>query len=993
MSQLARLCRDHPADEKVVFVPSLQIGHNLGTALARAGTAWLNLRMTTPAAWAEGIAGSDLRAEDRRPLVQDADAFFMLASVRDEPWPEDHPFLHGMSSAGFAKTLLKTIRALRLAGVEPDDVSGTMPDGDGVLGRQYAAYCQWLVDQRFYDRADVYKRAADKCAHRNAVFAILDETPLPELAYQCLRTCSGGKVVRIGRDSCGTPLPEHAAGVRFANAPYLPDDGSVGRGGYLQTGGLSEDDRDIVALRCAVGLEYEIKGVLRELTAAGIALDEVEIAYTSESPYLSYLVEESERLGLPATFAAGVPVTYTRPGQALLGFLGWIASGFDPQMLVRLFRSRLIFLGADADSLDLAMVGGMLLDARLAPGRHGWRQSVSRYMDRLNDRLEATDSEGSRRYLTYRRDAAGRVKRHLETLYGLCPADESTPLRALAVSAADFLNTFAAWAGDRDQRARESLADRLQDLADGASIEGSPAELASMLSELVQAHKVEAAVARPGHLYVVPLERAGYSGRSQLIVVGLAEKTFPGPTLEDPILLDGVRERFNGRLKLQRARAGEPAYQLVRAMGMTLGRVTLTAATRDVVDGREIYPAALFEQAKDQLHVKSPRVYSPVPEPAAALTDDEAVLSLRREDGTAATIGSEFPWLIAGRRAVQARAADGLGEYDGWLQRPTPDLRPGGDTPLSASRLEDLAACPYRYFLKNILYVRPPDVPEDVPGRWLNQMEFGSLLHDVLKIFMERVAERGETVDAERHAAMMDEILELEIDRCREHIPVQFEAGYRADRHRLERAVRVFLAEESRRRARPIGFEVSFGMGQTGALDVPDAVELRLGEGVVFSLRGAIDRVDRTDEGYEVWDYKTGSAYGFDEHELLSGGRRLQWALYAYALEDILRLKGIEGQVRQSGYFFTSDREHGFRLSEAPPERRELGRQLKPLLDLAGMGAFLHVQKSNSCTFCDYAEICAPERKEKKHMADIMSSALPEHEFIGVLGEWMDYDE
>lgn len=60
---------------------------------------------------------------------------------------------------------------------------------------------------------------------------------------------------------------------------------------------------------------------------------------------------------------------------------------------------------------------------------------------------------------------------------------------------------------------------------------------------------------------------------------------------------------------------------------------------------------------------------------------------------------------------------------------------------------------------------------------------------------------------------------------------------------------------------------------------------------------------------------------------------------------------------------------------------------------MAGKGAFLHVQKSNACTYCDYAEVCASERKEKKHLDDIMSSALPEHDFVAALGEWMDYEE
>lgn len=990
LSQLAALCREHPADEKVVFVPSLQIGHNMGTALSRRGVAWANLRLTTPASWADRIVGRTFEEEGRRPLVQDADAFFVLRSLDNEEWPEDHPLASGYSAEGFASTLLKTIRALRLAGVQPCDVPGTSHGTEGLLGRQYAAYCAWIDEERFYDRADVFRRATWEANCTGTIFAILDETQLTECAYEFVRACSGGDIRRIGREAYGVPLPEHSAGVRFASAPIQEGGGCLGPGGRLLTSGLTESDREQVALRSAVGVENETRGALRELFARGVNLDEIEIAYTSEQPYLPLLVEETERLNLSATFGAGVPVTQTRPGQALLGFLRWMSSGYDPGELVRLFRSRLIYSRSERDASDIAAAAGILFEARLAPGRHAWRAGLEGFISRLSERIEAGEAEGELRYLAFRRQKALRLKQYLEALVELCPSGKEVSLGVLAGGCLNFLNRFAAWEGDRDARARESLTDRLSDLADVVSIEGSLGRLASMLSELLSTHKAEAAVARPGCLYVVPLERAGYSDRSEMVILGMAETTFPGPTLEDPILLDTARARFDGRLRLQRAGASDPTFHLVRAMGASVGRCRLTASIRNVIDGRESYPAAVVEQAKEQLNLDALPVFSFVPDAADALTESEIALAMRATKGFEEEIGAVYPWMIDGHKAMAAREAGIPGIYTGWLGGATPELRPGAESAISASRLEELATCPYRYFLKNILHVRPPDVPDDLGDRWLSAMEFGALLHEVLKMFMERIAEREEAVDADRHVALMGEILNTVIDRYRDRIPVLFEAGFRADRHRLERAVRVFLTEEARRQARPIGFEVSFGMGICAGLDHAEPIEIRLGDGMVVSLRGAIDRIDKTEDGYEIWDYKTGSTYNFEEHDLLSGGQRLQWALYAYALEDILREKGITGSVKQSGYFFASDREHGLRLSEEPPEREEVGRRLKPLFDLAAKGAFLHVQKSNACTFCDYAEICAAERTGEKQVDELVRSAHPEHDFLDDLEEWME---
>lgn len=990
LSQLAALCREFPSEEKVVFVPSLQIGHNLGTALSRRGVAWANLRLTTPASWAERTVGRSFEEEGRRRLVQDADAFFILRMLENEAWPENHPLAGGYSAEGFASTLLKTIRALRLAGAKPREVPRTAPGMEGLLGRQYAAYCVWLDEAGFYDRADVFRRAAWDAECTESIFAVFDETPLTESAYDFVRACSGGNIRRIGRRIYGPPLPEHSAGVRFASAPIQDGGDYVAPGGRLLTSGLSEGDRKDVELRSAVGAENEVRGALRELLAGGVALDEIEIAYTSEQPYLTLLVEETERLGLSATFGAGVPVTHTRPGQALLGFLRWISSGFDPTELVRLFRSRLIYSRSEREASDIAAAAGILLEARLAPGRHSWGAALDRFIDRLADRVEAVEGEGEIRYLEHRRQKAVRLKKYLQALFELCPSGHEVTLGSLAGGCLGFLNRFAAWEGDRDARARESLADRLSDLEEAVSIEGNPGRLASMLSELLRSHKAEAAVARPGSLYIVPLERAGYSDRPELVIVGMAETTFPGPALEDPILLDSARERFGGRLRLQRASAGDPTFHLVRAMGASAGRCRLTASIRDVTDGREIYPAAVIEQAKEQLQLEALPVYTFAPESEYALTDSEIALALRSTDGFEEEIGSLYPWMMDGRAAMAAREAGVPGIYTGWLGHAAPELRPGAGAAISASRLEDLATCPYRYFLKHVLNVRPPDVPDEAIDRWLSPIEFGALLHEVFRTFMERIAEREDTVDADHDAPLMDEILNTAIDRYRERIPVEFEAGYRADRHRLRRTVGIFLTEESRRQARPIGFEVSFGMGKSAGLDLAEPVEFRLGDDTVLSLRGAIDRIDKAEDGYEIWDYKTGSTYNFEEHDLLSGGQRLQWALYAYALDEILRKKGIEGTVTRSGYFFTSDREHGLRLSEEPPEREDIGRRLRPLFDLAAKGAFLHVQKSNACTFCDYAAVCAAERTGGKQVDEFVRSARPEHDFIGDLEEWME---
>ena len=64
-----------------------------------------------------------------------------------------------------------------------------------------------------------------------------------------------------------------------------------------------------------------------------------------------------------------------------------------------------------------------------------------------------------------------------------------------------------------------------------------------------------------------------------------------------------------------------------------------------------------------------------------------------------------------------------------------------------------------------------------------------------------------------------------------------------------------------------------------------EPVSIALGRGDRILLRGSIDRVDEAPDGtFEIWDYKTGGAFGIQEGKGLRGGRQAQPALYAMAI-------------------------------------------------------------------------------------------------------------
>ncbi|MEC7842699.1 MAG: PD-(D/E)XK nuclease family protein [Candidatus Latescibacterota bacterium] len=1117
--QLAAFCASHPIAQKFLFVPAAQAGYNLTTALALSGHSWVNLRTLTPAEHAEEIAGPTLRCAGWRPLPQDAELIFLERIVEEGVVKEPGGYFaeQQLGGGGLVRSFQRTLHSMRLAGLGPENLrQGSVPlQKAGPVARVFERYLAHQEEEKLYDHAHLFAEAirlveagvvgtlglgADGpgfgCGQ--VAFAIMDETPLPELAHRYLTAVAGAGLVRIGRRDYGLPPPALSAARRLAEVPFaaapsrvdgsyaevnrlslsppsqpkrrrrrrsnpLPgelvqgdlfqppepapvpsgsatrgdppalepagasdgeEERGIGAGGRLLTAGLKPSDAADVALCLAVGAENEVRGVLRQLLNEGLQLDAVEIAYTDGDPYLPLLLDAVERFDLPAEFAAGIPAVLTRPGRALVGFCGWILSDFLAQELVHLCRTGVV-------QLDTALAGERLSAHRFASLLA--ETGAVRGREVYDDALDQLARQSGHRASDRRGDSGGGggeansvqlARRVAASLLDLVPDGPQATLGEVTEGCVQFLANFAQAHGELERRCLKSLVDRLRELGE-AQVQGSLHFLVRRILELTESHTADTSVARPGKLYLTPLDRAGYSGRSHLFVLGMDESRFPGGGAEDPILLDDERAAMSGELTLKRNRPGERVWHLVRALGMWPGKVTLVAQQLSLSDGRQPYPSPLFQQAVEDLGVV-PAVLRPVPGPGQqALDESEALLRVYHAPGYRQAVLARFPGLVRGERAVRARAHRALTRFDGWI-RPRPELAITASGPLmSAARLETLTRCPFRYFLRYTLGLKPPEAPEPEPTRWLQPYEAGALLHDLYRDFMRHLRPRRERPDAERHQTLLLELLAEKVAEWEERVPVVYPAAHAADRARLERAARVFLNAEARRLEQmpwvePVAFELAFGsagddagetaIGKAGddgpeggdrTHDPADAkaadarsddgleeltgrqqpVFIRLSERVQFMLQGRIDRIDRIGlargpgrgggegeeergAGFEIWDYKTGSTFGYDTGDLLGGGAHLQWALYAYAVEQM----GLGSSVRSSGYFFAGDRGLGRRFKSVPPAPDELGALLEPLFEMVSEGAFLHVQKAEECRFCDFRRVCADERKSGRQL-------------------------
>lgn len=220
----------------------------------------------------------------------------------------------------------------------------------------------------------------------------------------------------------------------------------------------------------------------------------------------------------------------------------------------------------------------------------------------------------------------------------------------------------------------------------------------------------------------------------------------------------------------------------------------------------------------------------------------------------------------------------------------------------SVTRFESFYACPFRHFAQYGLRLTERSVHQFAAP------DFGTLLHDVMRRFGERMqAEKrhwGEVGAAERHD-ICAAILEEEVPRVQNEIllsTAQYQNLQRRIAQTAESALSRLIAYDRKSAFHPHFFEIGFGENSpVGAI-----VQYPLGDGCTLDVVGQIDRVDvgRLIEGgplyFLVMDYKSG--YGELSMDEVYYGLRLQ--LLTYVLATARLLKGQAEEQKPAGMLY-----------------------------------------------------------------------------------------
>jgi ATP-dependent helicase/nuclease subunit B len=185
----------------------------------------------------------------------------------------------------------------------------------------------------------------------------------------------------------------------------------------------------------------------------------------------------------------------------------------------------------------------------------------------------------------------------------------------------------------------------------------------------------------------------------------------------------------------------------------------------------------------------------------------------------------------------------------------------------------------------------------------------------------------------------------------------------------LRQAARVFLIEEDRYcaegRGTPVYLESSFGLKEKGdgPLDTTEPIPVKLADGSEIRVCGRVDRIDRIGKGatdtYAVWDYKSGSAWKYDEADPFRQGRVIQPTLYIAMVAHRLRAEASsKAKVARFGFFFPGARERGRRIEWDTAQLSEGKKVLGHLVDVVRQGVFLATDNKDDCKYCRYDAVC-----------------------------------
>jgi ATP-dependent helicase/DNAse subunit B len=1000
-----------PLAPLVVLVGSNLLGLYLRRLLALRGLNHINLRFLTFIDLARALAAEPLDRKGLLPLPRYGD--LVLISSLAEKILEGSYFGPIACRRGFQRALAATFRDLADGEVEILPLLETRKVSE--LNALYQTY-RSLAGRGFYSSSDLFCHG-EKEAHRFpqifgseelAVYGFYDFTESQKrLLEACIRhlrltafmpwrgtrgfayaapvlqwyRSRGFQVQSPAKpERAGSKLVEVAPREIFAERPKA----------------YSAPEDRTVRIIAAPSEEQEVREIAREVLRLAredeIPFHEMAVLLRNFDLYAPLLQETFQNLRVPVYLQGGKPLSRTQAGKSVLLLLDLVGGNFRRgEVLEFLTFAPLAWERFFQEEPSTSHWDLISREAGIVEGREEWEERLTSW---IAQQEQKQDEEGNQTLIL----DAERFHGFLKDFF---PALERFPRNSTwqeMVKACLFLlESYFEANGDC-----EEIGDALRSLVslDSLGLEVEVRQFKEVLTEALQEKTLAHGAFQRGGVCVSDLMPArGLSFRA-VFIPGLVERSFPASPRQDPLLLDAERQAMNrdlkekGHVPLKRYRFAEEKLLFTMALGAAREKLILSYPRLDPSTGRERIPSffllrlgeALSGEAMDYSRLERLPQYGFVPlsrlapeDSAEAVDEGEFDLSqigkaLRTRDRREVSyFRRAFPAFNRAEKLARLRwGFQAFTEYDGCLKsaRARKLLRQrfalSGQV-LSATKLETYAACPFNYFLAEVLGIKPLPSPEEV--RRIQPLERGTLVHEILFRFYEAASKRYpgplRPENLEEYRKVLDEAASISFAAAEAQGWTGYPLLWEIDRQSILEDLRAFVQKEAQAEEGmiPSFFEVRFGHRSRSPRkgDVDEPLSLALEDGMGFFLRGRMDRVDFSPErdALRVIDYKTGKLQG--EEDGFCGGTTLQLPLYLMAACRTWKEADLEKSWAE--YCSVSRKGKFARIPFHGDGWEEKEANLKKILETISRGIsegtfFPYRENNQGCSFCDFRNLC-----------------------------------
>ncbi len=593
------------------------------------------------------------------------------------------------------------------------------------------------------------------------------------------------------------------------------------RNAFYQNKVISEEHINFPSCVNCQNIGTEIRWAFQYLIENSIPAEEAVIV----CPDIAYglrVAEEGKILGIGVDSAFGMPASMTKTSLLIRCLLDWEKRNYDVEALKPALISGAMAL-YDKNKRKPVVSGLKMLhifrSKNIGWGAERWKQLAN-----------SEDEQNS---------LAGKMMSELVSFFEM--ADR--PARTIALQLFALLNQCMPKGIESEFYL--NVVDEISRIYNG---DMSASHYLSIVDSVASSYRIDSQTSEtPKHVYCCRYEDAMYVDRPHFIMLGMNWNVFNKLDQEFPLLHDEEKAKLSSSLRLVGDNAFERRYAVLELLSNRKdARVVFSRARMDYVGGEELMAASIYDDAAKQYpDGKAPQINILERKP---LTD----LDIYIKSGLMTNV-NDF-------------SKDDEQEIM-WKQNFANRI-------WSATALETAYDCPRKFILKHQMGISDecPESLEQFSHVWLDAINRGKIIHKILESYFKTIAPRVDNVDETLLKKLVEEIVE----KYKTAFPVP--ANITDVSSEVDSILDVAIQEAKEhvrdKKRRTIGTEIEFG----------DTEPLELSFGAyTIRIKGRIDRVDQTDEGFEIIDYKSGKTSNFREKIDF----KLQYYLYTLAWEKL----------------------------------------------------------------------------------------------------------